>query len=400
MSNRKRVYQTILSEHLEKYSQMVFLSGPRQVGKTTVGESFASHYASWDDTELRRLLVEGQRAVAARFGLLDASDKTPVIVFDEIHKYSRWKQFLKGFFDLYGRRARIIATGSARMDIYKKGSDSMMGRYFPYRIHPFSVAELVDVSIPSENIVRVNREIADDEWNALLKFGGFPDPFLRRDVRFSKRWNALRFDQLMRTDARDLTKVVELDQMAVLAEILSLRSGEQLVYKNLGREIGVDEKTAKAWVKTLKNLYFGFEIRPWFSNVENSIRKTPKWYLRDWSNIKDDGKRAETFVACHLLKAVEGWTDLGYGDFSLCYLRDKAKREVDFVVVREGEPWFLVEVKKSREDISPSLEYFQAKVKAKHAFQVVLDADYVDRNCFDYETPVSVPAKTFLSQLL
>lgn len=398
--NRKRLYQTVVEEHLSKYSQMVFLSGPRQVGKTTVGENFASHYGSWDDSEFRRMLPLGQKTVAAHFGIEQMSESAPIVVFDEIHKYSRWKQFLKGFFDLYGKRTKIIATGSARMDIYKKGSDSMMGRYFPYRMHPFSVAELLDVSIPGECLIRRNAELPKDDWDALLRFGGFPDPFIRRDVRFSRRWNALRFEQLMRTDARDISKVTELDQMSALAEVLSHRSGEQLVYKNLGREIGVDEKTAKSWVKTLKNLYFGFEVRPWFTNIENSIRKTPKWYLRDWADIKDDGKRAETFVACHLLKAVEGWTDLGYGDFSLGYLRDKAKREVDFVVARDGVPWFLVEVKKSKEGISSALEYFQVRTKAKHAFQVVVDAEYVDKDCFEFDSPIAVPAKTFLSQLL
>lgn len=163
---------------------------------------------------------------------------------------------------------------------------------------------------------------------------------------------------------------------------------------------GIDWNTAKAWVKALKHLYFGFEVRPWFRNVENSIRKMPKWYLRDWANISDKGKRAETLIACHLLKAVEGWTDLGYGDFELGYLRDKAKREVDFIVVRDGEPWFIVEAKNGDTSLSGNLEHFQRQTGAKHAFQVVVDADYVDRDCFSYTQPVVVPARTFLSQLL
>lgn len=237
-------------------------------------------------------------------------------------------------------------------------------------------------------------------WNALVRFGGFPDPFVNRDPRFSRRWNALRFEQLTKTDMRDLTRVAELDQLAALAEILGGRSGEQLVYKSLGCDLGIDEKTVKKWIKTLRYLYFGFEVRPWFKNVENSIRKMPKWYMRDWANVTDSGKRAETFVACHLLKAVEGWTDLGYGDFSLWYLRDKSRREVDFVVVRDGEPWFLVEVKKSEESLSDALGFFQRRLGAKHAFQVVLDADYEDVDCFSSSGPVVVPARTFLSQLV
>lgn len=395
-----RLYKTMVDSHLKSYRQMVFLSGPRQVGKTTIGESLGDLYLSWDDSDARRIIQEGQRAVFDRYGLGMATERDKTVVFDEIHKYSRWKQFLKGFYDLYGKHLRIVATGSARMDVYKKGGDSMMGRYFPYRMHPFSVAELLDVSLPGEKLVRAPRRLEDAEWNALVSFGGFPDPFSKRDTRFSRRWNSLRFDQLTSTDMRDLTKIDQLDVLASLARILLLRSGEQLVYKNLGRDVGVDEKTAKAWIKALKHLYFGFEVKPWFRNVENSIRKMPKWYLRDWANVSDEGKRAETFIACHLLKAVEGWTDLGYGDFELGYLRDKTKREVDFIVVRDGEPWFLVEAKKSDTGLSGNLGHFQRQTGARHAFQVVVDAEYVDRDCFSYNQPIAVPARTFLSQLL
>ena len=395
-----RIYGTVMEAHLKDYRQMVFISGPRQVGKTTISESLASVYLSWDDEDVRKAIQSGQRTLAAKYGIDKPNQSRRVVVFDEIHKYSRWKQFLKGFYDIYGKSWRIIATGSARMDVYKKGGDSMMGRYFPYRMHPFSVAELIDTSLPGDGLIRKPRMLADEEWNALVRFGGFPDPFVNRDPRFSRRWNSLRFEQLTKIDMRDLTRIGELDQLAALAEILGGRSGEQLVYKSLGCDLGIDEKTVKKWIKTLRYLYFGFEVRPWFKNVENSIRKMSKWYMRDWANVTDSGKRAETFVACHLLKAVEGWTDLGYGDFSLGYLRDKSRREVYFVVVRDGEPWFLVEVKKSEESLSDALGFFQRRLGARHAFQVVLDADYEDVDCFASSGPVVVPARTFLSQLV
>ena len=400
MKNYPRLYQTIIEAHLRDYRQMVFLSGPRQVGKTTVCESVASTYLSWDDEDVRRAIQAGQRTVADKYALDAASESARVVVYDEIHKYARWKQYLKGFYDLYGKRLKIVATGSAKMDIYKRGGDSMMGRYFPYRMHPLSVAELLDVSLPGERLIRAPRRLDDDEWAALLRFGGFPDPFVNRDVRFSRRWNSLRFEQLLKSDMRDLTRIAELDQLSALAQILSLRSGEQLVYKSLGRDLGVDEKTAKKWIKALKYLYLGFEVRPWFKNVENSIRKMPKWYMRDWANVQDAGKRAETFVACHLLKAIEGWTDLGYGEFTLGYIRDKSRREVDFVVARDGKPWFLVEVKKGDRHLSDSLGFFQQTLGAKHAFQVVMDAEYGEYDCFTGMSPVVVSARTFLSQLL
>ena len=142
-------------------------------------------------------------------------------------------------------------------------------------------------------------------------------------------------------------------------------------------------------------------MRPWFKSVTRSLRKEPKWFLRDWSGIADEGKRAETFVACHLLKAVEGWSDLGLADFRLGYLRDKEKQEVDFIVARDGKPWMLVEAKKAEERLSGALARFQEQTGAPHAFQVVLEADYVDADCFaTRRRPVVVPARTFLSQLL
>ena len=161
-----------------------------------------------------------------------------------------------------------------------------------------------------------------------------------------------------------------------------------------------DEKTVKSWVGVLKSLYYGFEVRPWFRNVENAIRKTPKWFLRDWARVADPGKRFETMVACHLLKAVEGWTDLGYGEFGLHYLRNKQKREVDFLVSRDKEPWFLVEAKISDDSPTDALRDYQKALGAAHAFQVVRDAPFARFDCFAERKPVSVPALTFLSQLL
>lgn len=397
---KKRIYDVIVEQSLNDFRQMVFLSGPRQVGKTTVASAHADYYLNWDEDGAKALVLAGQQRVADHCGFDLAKAKVPVVAFDEIHKYKRWKQFLKGFFDKYEKKCKVIATGSAKLDVYKKGGDSMMGRYFPYRVHPLSVAELITTELPPEGIVRYPHELDSSEWDALCDFGGFPEPFLKRTKTFSSRWTRLRREQLLRQDVRDLTRISEIDQLAALAEILLHRSGEQLIYKSLGSEVKIDEKTAKNWVATLKHLFYGFEIRPWFKNVENSIRKTPKWFLRDWALIADPGKRFETMLACHLLKAVEAWTDLGLGEFELCYVRDKQKREVDFLVVKDHEPWFLVEAKSGEEKLSESLVYHSRQLGVKKAFQVVQKLPYQAVNCFDYDEPIVVPALTFLSQLV
>ena len=401
MKTSHRLYETIIREHLSLYRQMVFLSGPRQVGKTTLARIFATDYLNWETKDVRQLVLKGAAAVGESLAL-DARQKAKrVLVFDEIHRYSKWKEFLKGFFDLYENEARIFATGSARMDVYKRGGDSMMGRYFPYRIHPFSVAELTNPTIPDETkIVRPPNKIDAAQWETLCTFGGFPEPLTNGSMRFLRKWRSLRLEQLLREDIRDVTRSVELDQIEALATILANRSGEQLVMAPLACGVTTSEPTVKKWISLLKALYYGFTVKPYFKNVENSLRKTPKWYLRDWSGIEDDGKRMETLVACHLLKAVEGWTDLGFGEFDLFYLRDKNQREVDFLVTCDKKPWFLAEVKNSDAKLSPALAHFQKATGARHAFQVVSNLDYSDQDCFDADAPVAVSARTFLSQLL
>jgi predicted AAA+ superfamily ATPase len=147
-------------------------------------------------------------------------------------------------------------------------------------------------------------------------------------------------------------------------------------------------------------MHYGFVVRPWFANVTKALRKEPKWFLRDWSGLADDDARAETFIGCHLLKAVEAWSDLGVGEYELRYLRDKQKREVDFLVARNRKPWFLVEVKMSDRSLSPSLLHFHKQTGAAHAFQVVVNLSYEPANCFTVQRPVVVPARTFLSQLV
>ncbi|MBI4229698.1 MAG: ATP-binding protein [Planctomycetes bacterium] len=381
---------------------MIFVTGPRQVGKTTTCRNHADSYANWDNLDDRERILGGPAKLVERLHLNRLSQRTPTALFDELHKYPRWKQFLKGFFDTYADQVRILVTGSSRMDAYRRGGDSLMGRYFPYRMHPFSVAETLHQGLPDpKRIVRPPERIKPADFDALWDHGGYPEPFLKRDSRFTSRWQSLRLEQLLRGDVRDLTRIQQIDQLEMLVKRLAGRSSRQLVYSNLAAEVRVSVDTLQRWIGTLNSLHLGFLVRPWFRNVDRSLRKEPKWFLRDWAGIEDAGDKAETFVGCHLLKAVEGWTDLGFGKFDLAYLRDKRQREVDFLVVRDGKPWFLVEVKRREEVLASALKIFQDQIKAPFAFQAVIDADFVDADCFAAPRgPVVVPARTLLSQLL
>ena len=249
-------------------------------------------------------------------------------------------------------------------------------------------------------MVRRPKAVDADVWDAMWRHGGFPEPFLKADDRFTRRWRRLRRDQLLKEDLRELSRVQEVAMIGILATLLEDRSGRQLSWSGLAQDVGVAPNTVRSWVEILCSLHVGFVVRPWFRNVASALRKEPKWFLRDWSGVADEGARFETMVACHLLKAVEAWTDLGHGDFELFYLRDKLKREVDFLVARDGRPWFLVEAKCSDTALAPGLAHFQQQTGAAHAFQIVRDLPFVGADCFARRDPVVVPARTLLGQLI
>lgn len=401
----KRIYSSIIEDHLSRYRQMIFLAGPRQVGKTTITKQIESYnpdyfYLNWDDSSHRKLIIKGTEAVAANVRLNIITETKPVIVFDEIHKYKKWKQFLKGFFDLYENKCQIVVTGSSKLDIYRRGGDSLMGRYFIYHIFPLSVGELISTNLRETEIVSP-RKIDSKEMEKLLKFGGFPEPFLQANNRFSNNWQRLRSQQLLKEDIREASQIHDLAELEVLMDLLVDCAGQLLNVANIANQLNVAESTVHRWIKTLKSFYYCYTIQPWHKNVRRSLRKTAKIYLWDWSKITDEGRRFENFVASHLYKAVRFWTDTGLGEFDLFYLRDKEKREVDFLVTKNKKPWFLVEAKNSNNHgISASLNYYWKQLKTAHAFQVIYNMDYVNKNCFAYNEPIIVPAATFLSQLV
>ena len=394
-----RMYGAMFANHFASNRQMILLSGPRQVGKTTVARERSDLYLNWDRRGDRALFLKGEDEVAKAAGLDVRRKERPLVVFDEIHHYPKWRQFLKGYFDTYGEDARTLVTGSARLDLKKRGkSDSLMGRYFPFRMHPLSIGELLRPRLPKREIA-APEEPPEDAWRALIDFGGFPEMYCSRSTAFAVRWRRLRREQLVRIDIANDTNIRDLDQLDALAEILAQRSGQQIVYSSLAADVQTNEVTVRQWLTALSSFFYGFTVRPWFRNVSNSIRKTPKWYMRDWSGIKDPGARSETVVACHLLKAVETWTDLGFGDYGLFYLRDKNRNEVDFLVSKDGEPWMLVEVKTSDTSVSGPLKRMQRQLGVGVAVQVVANLPFESVDCFTPGKAVSVPMRSFLSQL-
>lgn len=377
----KRIYENLLQDHFAQNRQMAFLSGPRQVGKTTLAENLLPGAAklNYDIPATARVIAGGAAKVAEFADLADPAKAACGILFDELHKFHGWKRFLKGFFDIYADKGRlkVAVTGSARMDIYKRGGDSMTGRYFTYRIHPLTIGELGGTDVDLDGVFHAPHRLSADDMRALLMFSGYPEPFLRGSVRFYNQWKRTRLERLFAEDLRDLSRVQDLKGLRSLAGLLAGRIGGGVNYASLAADLSVSPDTAKSWISVLESVYYCWTLPPWFRNIANSIRKQPKVYLWDWSLVEGEGARNENFIGAHLLKAVNWWTDAGLGDFGLYYLRTKQQKEVDFLVAKNRHPFMLVECKTSpHEALSPALVEFQKSLSVPYAYQVAVDAPF------------------------
>ena len=400
----KRAYEALIEDHFATNRQMAFLSGPRQVGKTTLAAALLprARYYNYDRPADALKFGSGPDRVAEDIGLDIPARIGDGVIFDEIHKFSGWKRFLKGFFDVYGKGLRVAVTGSARLNVYKRGGDSLMGRYFSYRVHPLSVGEVAGGAVDVERPYRKPSQIGRKDVEALLRFGGFPEPFLSGSERFYNRWRNARRDLVFHEDLRDLSRVQDIRGIRALSDLLAARVTGGINYSGLASDLQVTSDTVKSWIGLLESVYEVYTIRPWYRNVANSIRKQPRAYFWDWSTVKSGGMRNENFIASHLLKSVHWWTDSGLGDFELHYVRDKLQREVDFLVSKDSEPYMLVECKSSLDEpLSPALEHFRKTLNVPYAFQVAVEADPDGVDPFEYENrSIRLSAADLLSVLI
>lgn len=363
--------------------KMAFISGPRQVGKTTLVRHLLHEvdsdgaYFNWDVESQRRAILRDPESFWAsapppKSGRLR-------IGLDEIHKYPRWKRFLKGLFDANAGAVEIVVTGSGRLDVYQKGGDSLFGRYGLCRLHPFTVGEMLSAErspppSPDEfwqNVSEVAPPAADEALAAIERFTGFPEPlFAGSDTRLV-RWRKAHRDLVLREDLRDLTRIREIGLIDAMVALLPERVGSPLSLNALREDLGVAFGTVQTWLATLDRLYYLFELRPYAGKLARALRREGKVYLFDFTTIDDPARRFENLVAIHLRKLCDAWTDWGYGDFRLSYVRDKEGHEVDFLIADGARPHALVEAKLTETSIDPSLVYYRDRLRPLHAVQVV-----------------------------
>lgn len=371
-------------------ARMAFVTGPRQCGKTTLarmmqeGRRSQDLYRNWDDFSFRKELA------ADPYGFMDAyrpsHPKRPLAVLDEIHKFPRWKMYLKGLWDTRQDRADILVTGSGRLDIYQRGGDSLLGRYHQYRLHPLSLSEILGrkFSPDRDTFPRIMEHVmkgadapsreAEQAFTSLLRFGGFPEPFLAQSPRRHRLWLREKRERLTREDLRDLTRIQMISSVEQMVELLVPRAGSLLSLNNLRQELGVTLDSVRLWLAQLERLYYCYRILPYAGKLARSLRRKPKLYLHDWSEIPEEGKRFENMMASALSRWCNFAQDWGQEKLGLHFVRDKEKREVDFLLTHEGKPQLLVEARLSDLQPSAALHYFAGKLGGIPKLLVVANA--------------------------
>ena len=362
---------------------MVFVGGPRQVGKTTMAKlfinDFESHggttaYLNWDITEHRDAILKNR--------LPDVD----LWCFDELHKYHQWRDFLKGLYDAHKDEKKILVTGSAHLDYYRYSGDSLQGRYHYLRLNPLSWHEIEQYKRQEES--------GGNSFEALLTLGGFPEPFLNADLTEAKRWRLEYRKRILEEEVRTLEQVKSLSAIELLASRLPELVGSPLSINALREDLQVSHKSVSLWLDILERLFHIFRIRPYGSPAIRAIKKECKHYHYDWALITDEGARFENFIATHLLKWVQYQEDCFGEPYELRYARDRDGREVDFLILLNGEVEWMIEVKISKPKSTPTaIKYMKARIPTKHALVVCLEEidPVIDQHGIQYRS-----AKNFL----
>jgi len=386
---------------------MIFLAGPRQSGKTTLAQiisrTFANNlYFCWDISEHRTRLIENPTF----FEAVERKDpSTPLVVFDEIHKYKDWKNYLKGVYDQFHGSYQFLVSGSGRLDIYQKGGDSLAGRYFLFHLWPFTVAELGRRNVPIEELIRNplrismgKKEELKEIWSGLSTLSGFPEPYLSGRLTTYRRWTNAYAQQLIREDVRDLTGIKSVGDMELLYLLLPSKVGSPISIPSLAGDLRVSYNSVRSWLSVFERFYLVFSLAPWTQKIARAIQKERKIYLFDAPRIEEPSARFENMVALELWRAVTSWNDMGHGLFSLHFIKNKEQQEVDFLIARERKPFLLVETKMSEGQLSPALKKFQRALNIP-AVQLIEESDGYRMLSNENQSILVAPAYQWLSQL-
>ncbi len=392
-----RIHSLYLFDPDLNAGKMIFLSGPRQIGKTTFVQAkletlgLEHLYFNWDDPYVPREYLRNPHFLKTKIA---AEKQHPMIAFDEIHKHKQWKNILKGLYDIHRNQAQFVVTGSARLDYFKQSGDSLVGRYFSYRMLPLGLSEAMGEMkyVINDDGLFSNRgkeaellsllndipaRTAKEAVAQMARFGGFPEPYLKANTRFSNKWRKDYRSLLIYEDLRDTSRIQDIKGVEQLVLMLPERVGSPLSINSLREDLQVNHGTVSNWVEALKKIYMVFAVWPWSRHISKAIKRETKVYFFDWTLVSDNANRLENMVAVSLLRLVCRWNELGLGDFDLRYVRNQQGQEVDFLIVKDQHPILLFEVKERETTPTKSGTYFQKQFQIPY-FQVVGNFDGVE----------------------
>lgn len=392
---------------LSAEKSMVLLAGPRQCGKTTLAQQLSAAfvnrlYFNWDiATDKRRLIAD-----PFFFQTIVRKDESrPLVILDEIHKYKDWKNYLKGLYDRFHAEFLFLVSGSGRLDLYRRGGDSLAGRYYLLHLWPLTLAELHGAAVSFDDFRREPARphtgpitTLQATWDRLARYSGFPEPYLAARETTYRRWSATYHRQLIREDIRDMTDVKHVDDLEILFALLPAKVGAPLSLPNLASDLKVSYNTVKSWLALFERFYLTFSLTPWTPQIARAIHKERKTYLFDYAGIEDPAVKFENMVALELFRAVSNWNDMGWGDFGLHYIRTKEGREVDFLVSANRRPMFLVEAKLGDTTPAANLLRFQ-KALGIPAIQLLNSGDGFQRGTPAGHPLLTAPAAHWLPRL-
>ena len=360
---KRKYYENIWAD-FNSENKLILISGPRQAGKTTLVKSIASQagsssYFNYDIPKNKAILVKNPTF----FEEIDRiKGKKPIVIFDEIHKYKDWKNYLKGIYDGYSDAFSFTATGSGRLELFQCGGESIAGRYRLFHLFPFTIGELFSKKPrqkSADELIEIPETRSREIWETLFNYSGFPEPFVKSSAISYRRWANVYHKQIIREDIRDTFSVKNIDAMETLYALLPSKTGSLLSASNLSGLIKVSHKTVSEWIKVFEKFFLIFTVRPYSKLISRSILKQPKIYFYDFCLLDNPAIKFENIVAVELKRAVTIWTDLGFGSFDLFFIRNKDKKEVDFLITENNEPYILIETKFTDTTISKTLKEFQ-----------------------------------------
>lgn len=404
---RDRKLYVKIWQQLARDKGMIFLTGPRQAGKTTfaqiISKSFANYlYFNWDAPQHRIRLIKDP----VFFETVERKDSSrPLIVFDEIHKYRDWKNYLKGVYDQFHNKYQFLVSGSGRLDIYQKGGDSLAGRYYLFHLWPFTIAELGErnrtyksfLKDPLHINIRQSNKLGKI-WSQLSKQSGFPEPFLSNRTTTYHRWSNTYSRQLIREDIREMTGIKSAEDLETLYLLLPSKVGSPISIPSLARDLRVSYNSIHSWLTIFEKFFLVFSISPWTQRITRAIQKERKVYLWDIPKIDDSSARFENMVALELFRAVNAWNDMGYGSFSLHYIKNKEQQEVDFLIANGNNPFLLIEAKIADTRPSLILKKFQ-RVLNIPSIQLINEGDGYQLLSNEKQSILIAPAYQWLSLL-